>query len=118
MKNTVTKLLADYDNVQFAYLFGSYADGTSCGTSDVDLAVYLKDDSLDAQLDLHHFLEKYLHISVDLVCLNTVKNMYLLESILTKGIVVKNHKDLDYYEVRNQHEIIDFKHFKRYIDAA
>ena len=118
MKNTVTKLLADYDNVQFAYLFGSYADGTSRGTSDIDLAVYLVDDSLDAQLELHHFLEKHLHISVDLVCLNTVKNVYLLESILTNGIVVKKHKDRDYYEVRKQHEIIDYKQFKRYINAA
>ena len=118
MKNTLAALLADRDNVQFAYLFGSYADGTSRDTSDVDLAVYLVDDSLDAQLDLHHFLEKHLHISVDLVCLNTVKNVYLLESILANGIVVKNHKDRDYYEVQKQHEIIDYKHFKRYFDAA
>ena len=114
----IKSLLAPVDNVVFAYLFGSYADGTFSQESDVDVAVYLDDTSLDAQLSLRHRIEKALGKKVDLVILNRIRNIYLLENILDNGIPVKDHpKRLD-FEVRKQHEILDFKQFKRYIDAA
>jgi len=118
MKKKLREILVSDDNVQFAYLFGSYADDTFTDKSDIDIAVYLDDHSFDAKLSLHHALEKVLHKDVDLVCLNEVRNIYLLENILNTGIVMKDHDDRDFFEVRKQHEIIDFKNFKRYIDAA
>ena len=114
----IKSLLAPVENVVFAYLFGSYADGTFSQESDVDVAVYLDDTSLDAQLSLRHSIEKTLRKKVDLLILNQTRNIYLLENILDHGIPVKDHpKRLD-FEVRKQHEILDFKQFKRYIDAA
>ncbi len=44
--------------------------------------------------------------------------MYLLEAIITKGIVLKDADERALFEVEKNHAIIDFKNFKRYIDAA
>ncbi|KYJ86472.1 type VII toxin-antitoxin system MntA family adenylyltransferase antitoxin [Sulfurovum riftiae] len=118
MKKKLIEILGADDNVQFAYLFGSYADDSFTEKSDVDIAVYLYDHSFDAKISLHHTLEKALYKDVDMVCLNEVKNIYLLENILNNGILMKDHEDRDFFEVKKQHEIIDFKNFKRYIDAA
>jgi predicted nucleotidyltransferase len=118
MKTALSDILDRYYNVQFACLFGSYADGTQNESSDVDIAVYVEDTSLDSRLALHHELQKVLRKDIDLVVLNDVKNIYLLEAILDQGIVLKEHEDRAYYEVMKQHEIIDFKNFRRYIDAA
>jgi predicted nucleotidyltransferase len=118
MKTKISKILNSYDSVLFAYLFGSYADGTHREDSDIDMAVYMDDASLDMQLSLNHKLEKSLKKDVDLVILNDVKNIYLLEAIIRKGIVIKEHERRDMFEVRKNHEIIDFKNFKRYIYAA
>ena len=118
MKKKLREILALDDNVQFAYLFGSYADNSFTEGSDIDIAVYFYDYSFDAKLSLHHALEKVLHKDVDMVCLNEVRNIYLLENILNNGMVLKDHKERDFFEVKKQHEIIDFKNFKRYIDAA
>ena len=118
MKSKLSDIFAPNDTVLFAYLFGSYTEGTQKEDSDVDIAVYLNDISLDARLSLHHNLEKELGKEVDLVVLNEVKNIYLLEAILRKGSVLKDHESRAFFEVEKNHEIIDFKQFKRYIDAA
>lgn len=118
MKIDISKILNNHETVLFAYLFGSYADGTQTEKSDVDVAVYMNDTSLDSRLYIHHALEKSLGKEVDLVILNDVKNIYLLEVILTKSVVLKEHEMKDIFEVEKNHQIIDFKNFRRYIDAA
>jgi predicted nucleotidyltransferase len=118
MKNKIKSLLSSQDEVQFAYLFGSYVKGDHTDKSDVDIAVYLSDVSLDSRLEVAHALEVGVKKKVDLVVLNDVKNMYLLEAILKEGIVVKDASDRAFFEVERNHAIIDFKNFKRYIDAA
>ncbi|HHD80803.1 MAG TPA: nucleotidyltransferase domain-containing protein [Campylobacterales bacterium] len=118
MKTDIYEILHNNHTISFAYLFGSYADGTDRQESDVDIAVYMSDTSLDNRLSLHHELEKSLKKNVDLVVLNDIKNIYLLDAILRKGIVVKDNEQRDIFEVQKNHEIIDFKNFRRYIDAA
>ncbi len=118
MKTKLSNILETNKTVKFAYLFGSYAEDTQTEKSDIDIAVYLRDSSLDMRLELHHQLEKALKKDVDLVVLNGVKNIYLLENILHKGIVLVDHESRALFEVKKQHEIIDFKNFRRYIDAA
>ncbi len=114
MKAIIQDILNSDSNVRFGYLFGSYAKEEETPNSDVDIAVYLEDTSLDAQLSLHHALQK----EVDLIILNTTHNIYLLESIIYRGILLKDHEMRPEYEVRKQHEIIDFKVFRKIIDAA
>lgn len=118
MKDIIKNLLSKEESVKFAYLFGSQANGGSTSKSDVDIAVYLVDTSLDTRLVLHHKLEVLLRKKVDLAILNEVKNIYLLEAILREGIVIKEAKERAFFEVEKNHDIIDFKNFKRYIDAA
>lgn len=118
MKTNLSKLLDADKTVMFAYLYGSYVEGTYTKRSDVDIAVYLNDTSLDARLTLHHELEKALSKDVDLLVLNEAKNLNLLENILRKGVVLADHERRALFEVQKQHEIIDFKNFRRYIDAA
>ncbi len=118
METTLSSIVNQHHAVQFAYLFGSYAKGIQDKSSDIDIAVYMSDSSLDARLELHHALEKACKKEIDLVVLNDVKNIYLLESILSQGLVLKEHEDRAFFEVMKHHEIIDFKNFKRYIDAA
>ena len=118
MKTQLENLLADVPNVKFAYLFGSHADSTMRENSDMDLAIYIYDDTLEKQLDLHHALQKTLQKEVDIVNLNRIKNLYLLESIFRDGIVLKDHEEREYYEACRQHEILDFKAFQKMIHAA
>ncbi len=118
MKNKIKSLLEAQDNVLFGYLFGSYARGEQTEKSDVDIAVYLSDTSLDERLNLHYLLELSLKKNVDLLLLNDIKNIYLLESVLKEGTLVKEHKNRAFFEVEKNLHIIDFKNFKRYIDAA
>jgi predicted nucleotidyltransferase len=109
-------------NVKFAYLFGSQATGNVTSLSDVDIAVYLDDaaNNLDKHLEIHHALSKRLQRDVDLVVLNNVKNFNLLESIFSNGRVIAD-RDADFrkaFEVQKQHQILDYKAFKRYLDAG
>lgn len=118
MKNKITQFLKTQNNVQFAYLFGSCARDEADERSDVDIAVYVEQYSLDEYLALHHNLTKLLHKDVDLTILNNVKNIYLLENILLEGKVLKDYEDRAYYEVMGMHQVIDYKNFRKYIDAA
>lgn len=118
MKEKLTTTLSSFDNVTFAYLFGSYAKDEQTRKSDVDVAVFLQNTSLDAQLELNYQLSKQFKKKFDLVILNQTKNLFLLDNIFRDGILVKEHKDRFDYELKMQHDILDFKAFRKYIDAA
>lgn len=49
----IIKVLAEESDVLFAFLFGSYAKGTQDEKSDIDIAVYLKDESLLERVPLY-----------------------------------------------------------------
>lgn len=114
----LTKELENMQNVAFGYLFGSFANGTERTSSDVDVALFLVHNSLDARLQIIYELSKKLQREVDLIVLNDVKNVYLLESILNKGILLKENEQRIDFELAKQHEILDYKSFKKIIDAA
>jgi len=120
--NSIKKELLLLDEVAFAYLFGSFAKNTQTEMSDLDIAVYLKNDfdSFDTKLKIHHHLEITFHKEIDLIILNSIKNFDLLEDILNDGIVVKESIDdaRVMYELYKEHEIIDYHEFKRILDVA
>ena len=118
----IKKLLSQMDEVQFAYLFGSYARGDYGQGSDIDIAVYLKKqyNDFDTKLKIHHKLEISLQRDIDLIILNSVKNFNLLENIFNDGIIIKDSQD-DFrimYELKKEHEIKDYKEFKRLLNVA
>ena len=112
-------ILSEDDNILFAYLFGSYSKGEEHARSDVDIAVYFKEESFDEQLRVISELSKSVKLEVDLVVLNHVKNMFLLEEIMNGHLLKDSETDeRAYFEVKKMHEIIDYKSFKRRLNAA
>jgi len=75
-------------NVLLAYLFGSTARGASQPISDVDIAVLLKDNSLEKQADILWRTAKILHVpedKIDIVDLGRA-DLHLKYNILREGI--------------------------------
>lgn len=118
LEDLLREKLNSFDNVAFAYLFGSYVTEEETQTSDVDIAVFLKNIDLDAQLQLNYELSKFLKKDVDLVVLNSVKNLFLLEAIFKYGKVMKDGETRIDFELVKEHDILDYKAFKKAIDAA
>jgi len=118
----IQKIIASMDEIEFAYLFGSYAKNTQTKTSDIDIAVYLKKqyNTFDTKLKIHHKLEITLNKEIDLVILNNAKNFNLLEDIFNEGIVLQESYDDKrlMFELQKEHEILDYKTFKRMLDVA
>jgi uncharacterized protein len=121
-KQIIKHLLSKIPGIKFSYLFGSCVKGQMGPLSDIDIAVYLESgtNNFDSYLSIHHQLTRTLKQKIDLVILNEVKNLYLIESIIREGIVITDSNDdtRSYYETMMLHRILDYKHFKRMIDAA
>ena len=92
-------------DVSFAYLFGSYATNEQTEGSDIDIAVYLNSLSLDTELQITYEISKLTHKNIDIVVLNN-------------GIILKDNEKRFDFELLKQHEVLDYKAFRRYIDAA
>jgi len=118
LKNIITTM----NEIEFAYLFGSYAKNNPTSRSDVDIAIYLKKEynDFDTKLSIHHKLEIALNKDIDLVVLNSAKNFYLLDDIFNDGIVIKESKNDErlLFELNKEHEILDYKVLKRMLDVA
>ena len=80
-----SEVLSEYD-VDFCYLFGSYAKGTAVGTSDVDLLILTKTTGLK-YYELIERLRESLHKKVDMLdTKQLLKNEVLLNEVLKEGI--------------------------------
>ena len=111
-----------HEAVAVAYLFGSSAKGESGPRSDIDLAVLLRDSaasaSLDVRLDLYADCCRALKRNdIDIVMLNTTRNLFLLEDIVQNGIVL--YQDdvglREEYEVKIMHDFIEFRDHRKKI---
>lgn len=118
MEEKLKKAFAELKNqdklqIEFAYLFGSYAQGTQTPSSDIDVAVYFTSEpSVDDELSMHVFLTRQLKTDrIDLLVLNRAKNFILLEEIVRNGKVVydKNPELRKMFEYKIIHSAIDFK---------
>ena len=118
----IKEILDTLREVEFAYLFGSYATSKADENSDIDIAIFIKTDYdiFDTKLKVHHKLEIAMDKEVDVISLNTIKNFDLLNDIFDDGVVLKDSED-DFrvmFELKKQHEILDYKEFKRMLDVA
>ena len=109
-----------HETVAVAYLFGSSAKGESGPRSDIDLAVLLRDSaasaSLDVRLDLYADCCRALKRNdIDIVMLNTTRNLFLLGDIVQNGIVL--YQDdvglRQEYEVKIMHDFIEFRDHRK-----
>ena len=87
IKQTVGSVLKNYE-VDFCYLFGSYAKGKATDTSDVDLLVDTDVTGL-AFYGLVEDLRNALHKKVDLLRINQLDgNQALLRDVMKNGIKI------------------------------
>jgi len=86
------RVLSKEEEILFAYLYGSYAQGTNIPESDVDLALYFKSTNLKTYLNLERkllsTLISELHTDkIEIVVLNTLP--FLMKyKVLKEGIPV------------------------------
>ncbi len=117
VKKEIREILADYQEVRFAYLFGSWPEGISGPDSDLDIAFFLDEDSiqnLDPLFETRLALEIeeaiFASLEVDVLVLNRVS--------LVMKYQVTNKGELFYYrdegEARDYEALIRKKYFDFY----
>lgn len=113
----LTAIFHKIEEVEFAYLFGSFARGDEFPFSDIDIAVYLSGKaSLADELRLYSIIGRELkHDNIDLLILNNTNNIILLEDIVRYGKVVydRNPSLRESFELRVLHDAIDFKYQRK-----
>jgi len=122
IENQLKEFFSNIKDVKFAYLFGSYAKNTQNKNSDIDIAIYFEKDTniFDKTLEIHHKLEILFKKEIDIVCLNSIKNNYLLIDILKNNILLKDSIDdsRELFEIYKHHEALDFIEYKKMKDVA
>lgn len=116
--NQIKPIITNEDNIIFAYIFGSYAKGDFLDSSDVDIALYLRNDSFDYQLQIIKKLNSKIHQDIDLVILNRAKNLFLIEDIINNSIIIKDHPRRIEYETYRWMEIVDFKELDKRLERC
>ena len=118
--STLQPVWEKFPEIVFAYLFGSLARGSGWETSDVDLAIYVKQPdsfSFSRKLEFHGDCCRILQRNdVDVVVLNQTRNLLLLDQVMRDGEIVLNRDQgvLDDFFLKIQHAALDFKwHRKR-----
>ena len=111
-------ILAEEENILFAYVFGSYAKGDFHNSSDIDIALYLKEDSFDYYLEIVKKLQSLFDKEIDMVILNRVKNLFLIEDIINNSVVLKDNEKRLEYESYKWMEIVDFKEVDKRLENA
>ncbi len=89
------RCLRTEQNVRFALLFGSAAQGTDEATSDVDIVVALRDPSLERVVDLSAKLTAIIGRPVDVVRLEDAEgDPSFLAQVVAEGRVLVDREDL------------------------
>ena len=123
---TISKVLEKEPDILFAYLFGSYAKGIQDEKSDIDIAIYLKDERLIEKDSLYPSriaikIERELtrKRTLDVRILNG-STLRFRNQVLRYGKLLfsRDEKKRIAFETSSLDQYFDFKpHFDRY-DAA
>ena len=109
----VKRVLAEDNNVVFAYIFGGLAEGKIKPLSDIDIAVYLKntDNLAEYKLSLFDSLTNTLGTSeLDLIILNTAPISLTGRVLQNKQILIDKDPPIRHsYESLVLREFFDFK---------
>ena len=99
LQQVLPEYFAGQENILFARLFGSVAQGKETASSDVDVAVH--GDSLltpDQLVSLQQELETICHREVDVCDLRTAEGLFLYK-IMTKGCALKHQSEIHHHYV-------------------
>lgn len=117
IRDALLPVFEKYKNkIVFAYLFGSASKETGYPPGDVDIAVFLSPEgrrsSFDVKLALYaDFCRALKRNDVDVVVLNTAKNLMLLDEIVRYGVLLQDNAPdrREDFELKILHQAIDFK---------
>lgn len=115
--NKCKDILIKNDKIIFAYIFGSYAKGNDRKDSDIDIAIYLKDN-----IDTYEYLDMKMKLSegvkreVDLVILNDANPLFKYEIYRDNILLFSKDKAIEgKYKVKT---LFEYNDMKRYLDLS
>lgn len=115
--NKCKDILIKYEDIIFAYIFGSYAKDNIRKDSDIDIAIYLK-DSIDTYeyLDMKMKLSEALKREVDLIILNDATPLLKYEIYKSNILLFTNDKVMESkYKVKT---LFEYNDMKKYLDLS
>jgi len=119
MIDKIKKILKLNPAVEFAYLFGSQAKGTSDEMSDLDIAIFFKKDPQKLPQWTIFYLESEISRKIDkevqIISLNTLDSPVFLFQIINNGILLvdKNTEKRILFEARVLSKYHDWNYFLR-----
>ena len=103
LRQILAEYFAGQQNIPFARLFGSVAQGKETARSDVDVAVHSESLLTAEQLvSLQQELETLSHREVDVCDLRTAEGLFLYK-IMTKGCTLKHQSKIHHRRSPAQH---------------
>ena len=110
-------ILIKYEDVVFAYIFGSYAQNRIRRNSDIDIAVYLKKKiDIDKYLEMKMNLTEVLNREVDLVILNDATPLLKYEIYKNNILLFSRDNTLESkYKVKT---LFEYSDMKKYLDLS
>mgnify|MGYP003766641377 FL=1 len=107
----------EYDNIVFAYIFGSYVRKQLRSDSDIDIAIYLdKKMDLDTYLDLKMKLTDACKREVDLIILNEATPLLKHQIYLYNRLLFTRDKSMESnFKVKT---LFEYNDMKPYLDLS
>ena len=99
LERVIEALFKNYEEIQIAYLYGSYAKGTQTEYSDIDIGIILKEDFKPPHLyfaDLSLKIESHFNykINVDLRIINNATPRFLFHVIKNGRIIFQKNRTI------------------------
>ncbi|MGO1470372.1 MAG: type VII toxin-antitoxin system MntA family adenylyltransferase antitoxin [Tissierella sp.] len=112
-----SNILIKYENIIFAYIFGSYASDNIKKDSDIDIAIYLKNTiDTDAYINIKMELSDSLKREVDLVILNNTTPLLKYEIYKNHILIFTRDETVESkYKVKT---LFEYNDMKRYLDLS
>lgn len=123
MKQEIVKIIKEelekYDDIVFAYIFGSFVD--SDRYNDIDVAIFLKnpekDRLMEREFELERILEDKIHISFDVRIINFAPISFVYNVLKNKILIIDRDTSLRAdFESLIFRKYFDYKHLiKEYL---
>ena len=110
-------VLIEYDNIIFAYIFGSLVTGTYRNDSDIDLAIFINENiSFDEYMEIKMKLTEVCKKEIDLIILNSATTLLKFEIYKNHILLFTRDKNKESgFKVRT---LFEYNDMKRYLDLS
>ena len=110
-------VLIEYDNIIFAYIFGSFVTGTYRNDSDIDLAIFINENiSFDEYMEIKMKLTEVCKKEIDLIILNSATTLLKFEIYKNHILLFTRDKNKESgFKVRT---LFEYNDMKRYLDLS